>query len=46
MFINDFIDFLYRLNPSGGFLGHLNGSQMVRTGFNHKNLYVGTFGIY
>ena len=44
-FINDFCDFLYRRNPSGGILRHWNGSQVVRIGSNLKILYVGTFGI-
>ena len=44
-FINDFCDFLYRRNPSGGFLMHSNRSQVVRIGSHLKILYVGTFGI-
>ena len=44
-FINDFCDFLYRRNPSGGILRHWNGSQVVRIGSNLKILHVGTFGI-
>ena len=44
-FINDFCDFLYRRNPSGGFLMHSNRSQVVRIGSKLKILYVWTFGI-